>query len=312
MGVTVYDQGRRVLGSLAVGRLSVAGLGIFGAVAPSGKVWYVDVTNGKNTHSGRAADKAFLTFQKALDKAASNDAIGVWPGEVTDNDLIVAAGQKKLTIFGLGGRGAVFFKPAGTNKDALTNHADDLTLVNIGLEGKGTGGGLTNTGARLRAYGCKLEGEDTSVDLTLGSVLQIAAASRGDGSDALFEDCEIAWSTTGVRLTGTDQGAVTQPRFRRCLFHNLSAASFEESTGASGEASIRFRDLEVSDCVFMGLEAGTMPTAFMLLNDNNSNTGIVTRSSFPTALTGGLNLVSTNIDWVCNYHTGGISTGQPS
>ena len=310
MGVTVRDQGRRVLGSLSVGRLTVAGLYVTGGMG--GDAWFVDPVSGVNTNSGKSANRAFLTMAKALTKAGSNDTVYMLPGQSEEAALTIAATQKKLAIIGLGGRGAAYIKTSTANGTTLTNHADDVTLVNVGLEGIGTGGGLLNTGQRLRAYASKIEGGSLALDLSMGTVAQIAAATRGKGADLLFDDCEIAWATTGVKLTGTDYGAVTQARFRRCLFHNLSAASFEEATGASGEASIRFRDLEVSDSTFMGMEDGTAPTAYMLLNDNNSNTGLVTRSSFPTALAGGLNLVSTNVDWVCNYHTGGVSTGQPS
>ena len=289
-----------VLGTLQVGGGEFA--------VPSGTHFYADPA-GSNTQGGRSWAEPKQTITAALALMSAGDILHLAPGEY-DEEVTIARTLSKITIIGHGGRGACFNNPTGTNKTAFTNHADDVTFLNVGCDGAGTGGGMVNTGSRFRAYGCKFEGGANALILTLGTVAQEAAGTHGVGADCLIDDCEFAWSSAaGIKLVATDYGAVTQIFVRRCKFHNLSAAHFEES---GGTASIRFRNLEISDCVFDDDEGGTPPTKFISLNDDNGNDGIVTRCSFPTTLAGGLNLVSTALHWVSNYMTGGISTGQPS
>lgn len=247
------------------------------------------------------------TIQAAVDAAAAGDIIYIEPGEY-DEQVTIARAKSKLTLVGVGGRGSVFIAPSASNPTAMTIEADDVTLINVGCEGSGTGKGLLNRGRRTRLYGCKIEGGAMALQLTLGTDAQIGAGTHGKGDDVWVVECEFAHSDEGVRLTATDYGAVTQVRIVRCLFHDLAKA-FEES---GGSASIRYRSLQIYDCVFDDLEDGSAPTAFILLNDDNANTGIVTRCSFPSAINSGKNLVSTALHWVSNYHTGGVSTGQPS
>lgn len=266
---------------------------IEGASSPFGAERYVSSTG---------------TIQAALDSAVAGDTIYVQPGEYVEA-VTVARAKSKLTIVGLGGRGAVYIAPTTTNATALTILADDVTLINIGCDGDGTGSGLVNYGSRTRAYGCKIEGGTNGLKATLATDAQHTAATHGTGADCLFDDCEFAWNTNGVLLAATDYGAVTQIRFKDCRFHNNSAAAFEES---GGTASIRYRNLLIDGCVFERLEDGTEPTAYVLLNDDNGNKGVVTGCSFPSAINGGKNLVSTGLLWVSNRHTGGVSTGQPS
>lgn len=289
----------KVLGRLEVGDGQLA-------VRP-GTAWFV-ATDGSDANEGRNWSEPFLTVQKAVNSAAAGDSISIGPGSYNE-EVTIGATKSKLTLVGFGNRGAAFIAPATGNKTALTNHADDVTVVNVGLDGEGTGSGLLNTGARFRAYACKIEGGAVACKMTLGTVAQIAALTHGKGADCLLDDCEICWTTKGLEIVASDYGAMTQLMVRRCKFHNNSTAHFEES---GGTASIRFRNLEISDCVFDDDEGGAAPTNFLLLNDDNGNDGIVTRCSFPTAINSAKNLVSTALHWVCNYHTGGISTGQPS
>lgn len=265
---------------------------------------------------GMEANGVYATIQDAVDAASAGDTIIVAPGQYDETVTISRTGAdgeelSNLTIIGAGGRGAVFIEPSTEDAGGLVCHADDVTLVNIGCAGEDetSAVALTVTGARFRAYGCKLEGGLSQLVLGPGTDAQITAGTRGDGADALFQDCEFCWGTNGVVLTASDYGAVTQARFRGCKFHNLTAASFEE---AGGSVDVRFRNLEISDCTFDDLEGGTAPTKFVSLNDDNANDGIATNNRFPTAINSGLNLVSTALHWVCNQHTGGVSTAQPS
>lgn len=277
-----------------------------------GNFWYVDARAKTQVRTGKSFATAFATVQAALDAASAYDTILVAPGEY-DEAVTIARSKSNITIIGTGGRGAQYIAPSTANATALTNLADDVTLKNIGCDGDGTGSGMTNYGDRLRAYDCKFEGADgaagTGLRLTLATVAQEAADTHGTGADCMFFDCEFAWNTQGVRFIATDYGAVTQPRFVGCFFHDNSAADFEES---GGSVDIRYRDLEIFACRFNRKEDGTEPTAYILLNDDNGNKGTVKGCYFPTALNGGKNLVSTGLIWAGNFHTGGLSTGQPS
>jgi pectin methylesterase-like acyl-CoA thioesterase len=258
----------------------------------------------------RGKNRAYQTLQAAVDDADAGGAILVAPG-LYDETVTIPRTKSQIVIVGMGGRGAAYIDPSTEDAGGMVVHGDDISLVNMGVaaEDATSATALTVTGARFRASGCKIENGAKGLVIGPGTVAQEAAGTHGTGADALFEDCEFAWSTTGVVFTATDYGAVTQVVFDRCRFHNLSAAAFEE---AGGTVSIRYRDVLIRDCVFGDAEDGTAPTKYISLNDDNANAGIVCDCVFPTAINSGLNLVSTALHWIGNRHTGGIATAQPS
>lgn len=277
-----------------------------------GNEYFVDPVNGSDSNrNGLSWQEAFATIQKAVTTMSSYDRALIAPGSY-DEQITIARSKSKIELIALGGRGAAFVEPSASNPVALTNEADDVTIIGLGLAGSGTGSALVNRGRRFRARGAKLEGGGSSVKLTLGTAAQIAALTHGKGDDVRFDDCEFAWGSKLVELICTDYGALTQAKFYDCEFHNQGAAAFEESNGSGGAAGVRYRDLLIADCVFGRMEDGSEPTAYVLLNDDNANSGIVTRCSFPSAINSGKSLVSTKLIWTSNFHSGGISTAQPS
>lgn len=271
---------------------------------------HVDAARGSDA-SRRSKNRAFGTLQAAVDHADAGAAILVAPGTAYDETVTIGRDKANLVILGIGGRGGAFVEPSTEDAAGMVVHADDVTLINLGVAGEDATSAvaLTVTGARFRATGCKFEGGLTQLALGPGTVEQVDTdETHGDAGDAFFDDCEFCWGTNGVVLTASDYGAVTQARFRMCKFYNLSAAAFEES---GGSADIRYRDLLIEHCVFMPNE-GAAPTKYISLNDDNTNDGVVAGCIFPTAINSGLNLVSTKLLWTANLHSGGISTGQPS
>jgi len=248
------------------------------------------------------------SVQHIVDRASPGDTIYLGPG-TRDEAVVIPRALSNLTVVGSGNRGACALAPTATNATALTIEADDCTIVNLVCDGAGTGAGLFNRGRRTRVMGSKIIGGTDGVKLTLGTVAQIGAATHGRGDDALFTDCEIANNTNGVKIAATDYGAVASARFRKCLFHDNSAADFAESGGV---ITTRFRDLDIGDSTFLRLADGTAPAAHILLNGDNANSGMVHGCTFGTALNGGKNLVSTALLWVANFHPAGLSTTQPS
>lgn len=294
-------------GDQLVGNSLIAGETV--TAGPFGRNLFVKPT-GSDSADGLSVANAKLTVQAAVTASASFDTVYIAPGEYAES-VTIGRSVNNLTLIGMGGRGSVFIAPTTSNATAMTIHADDVTIDNVGMDGDGTGHGCVNTGRRTRIKNSKIEGGTNGLRLTMGTVAQIAANTHGKGDDLWFTDCEFAYNTTGVMLVCTDRGAITQARFRTCTFHD-NTKDFDETVGSGGSADIMFRDLDVRDCTFLRLEDGTEPTAYIDLNGNNGNKGTVANSSFPTAINGGKNTVSTGLIWVSNMHTGGISTGQPS
>lgn len=251
------------------------------------------------------------TLQAVINQAVNQTMIIMAAGEY-DEEVVIPASLNNLLIYCPWGRGAAFIATSTTNGVALTNNADDVTLINVGCDGDGAGAGLINTGSRFRAYGCKFEGDDIAWQFRPGTVATEAAGTEGRCGDCLLSDCETAWAATGGLLTGTDFGGVTQLFLDSCRFHNNATKCLTESVGSGGSAAVTFFNLELRDCIFDDLEDGTAPTNYIDLNADNANSGIVSGCRFPTAINSGLNLVSTALHWVSNYHTGGVSTAQPS
>lgn len=280
-----------------------------------GNPWFVDPTNGKDGNNGYEQDKPIQTFAEAVDRAEANDIILLGPGQYDESFTWARTDAANVIVIGLGGRGAAYLDPSTEDSDGLIVNQDDITFVNVGIAAEDSTAGnvaLEVTGSRFRAFGCKIEGGAKQLVFGPGTIAQEAAGTHGVGGDGLFYDVEFCWGTDGVHLTCTDYGAATQIRFQKCRFHNLSGKHITETVGSGGAASVAFQNLQVVDCDFDDLDDGTAPTNYIDLNGDNANTGIVTRCSFPTAINSGLNLVSTAVHWVSNYHTGGISTGQPS
>lgn len=279
------------------------------------KYLFVDSTNGSDQNKGTSIGKPLGTIQKAVDIATRWTTIIVAPGQYDETVTISrTTAHSNLTIMGMGGRGAAYIEPSTEDAAGMVVHADDVTLVNLGVaaEDETSAAALTVTGTRFRAYGCKIEAGADQVIIGPGTVAQEAAGTHGVGADFLFQDCEFAWGTDGIVLTCTDYGAVTQGRISKCHFHNLTAKHITEAVGSGGSASVAFRNIVIEDCTFDDLEDGTAPTNYIDLNGDNANTGVVTNCRFPTAINSTLNLVSTAMHWVSNFHTGGVSTAQPS
>lgn len=300
--------------AIALSRRVNAGFApFFGPGNLPGRSFYVSTSEGTDdaTRNGLNPTRPLATIQAAIDLMESFDTLFVSPGEY-DEEVTIPVALSNITIVGMGGRGAAFIAPSATNATALTNLADDVTIINLGLDGEGTGGGLVNYGSRLRLSGCKLEGGTTVCYLTLATVAQEAAGTHGVGADIWIDDCEFAWATEGIVFKCTDYGAVTQVHIRNCLFHNLSAESIGEEVGSGGAAGVMFRNVTVDNCRFDLLEDGTAPTKYIDLDGDNANSGTFHNCTFPVAVNGGKVLYSTKVVGSAMFFTGGIATTTPS
>lgn len=251
-----------------------------------------------------------MNLNSAINALPSASTLVIAPGDYA-GPITIPATKHDISIVGGGGRGSVAIV-ALTNGVALTNKAEDVSLFNIGLGGDGTGAGLVNTGRRFRAYGCKIEGGARAAVLSVGAEADIEDGTDGNGSDILLDDCEVCWAENGIVVQASNYGAVTQVRLKDCLFHNITTKHVTEQLAAGASAPVMFRDLELYRCIFREDEDGAPPTNYVDLNGDNGNTGMISHCTFPAALNSGLNLVSTGVLWVANYHPAGLSNGQPS
>jgi len=281
-------------------------------VVPSTNDNYVDFVKTHQSYED-GTPSVYTTIQAAVNALKSGWEVLVAPGSF-DETVTVPHSISNIKIESMGGRGATYIEPSTEDAAGMLVHADDVTLVNIGVaaEDETSAVALTVTGDRFRAYGSKFEGGAIQVLIGPGTVAQVAAGIRGKGSDSLFDDCEVCWGTKGIVLQGTDYGGCTQLMIRNCRFHDLTAESIGENVGSGGSAAVTFFGLNVKDSVFELDEAGAAPTKWLSLNADNANSGIISGCRFPTAINGGLNLVSTKVLFVGNYMTGGINTAQPS
>lgn len=293
------------------------GVPVIGGGAPAnvGKYMFVDSTNGSDGNPGDSIDLPYATIQKAVNLATRGSTIMVAPGAYDETVTISRTdAHSQMTIVGMGGRGAAYIEPSTEDAAGMLVHADDVTLVNLGVaaEDDTSAVSLTVTGSRFRAIGCKIEAGADQLVIGPGTVAQEAAGTHGVGSDFILRDCEFAWGTDGIVLTCTDYGAVTNGRIENCHFHNVTGKCVTEAVGSGGTASITFRNIVVDGCTFDDAEDGTAPTNYIDLNGDNGNTGVVSRCVFPAASNGGKVLLSTAMHCVGCFFTGGISTGQPS
>ncbi len=276
-------------------------------VAVRGDTYHVSKATGNDDNSGLSWRTPFLTVAKGITTAGAYGKVriaGVLAGY--DETLTIPRAKTGLVLEGVGPRGAAWVAPSGVGAAPLVVLADDVTILNLGLQTNGAGTALEYSGARFRAYESKLEGGALCVKSTLGTNLQVIALTHGDGSDALFEDCELAWSTDGVLLAATDYGAKTTQRFRRCFLHNLSGRGFK-SSGPSPEIS--FRNLQIEDCEFADAEDGTEPTFYLDLNPGDAgasyNTGRVSGNRFPVATASGKIVTAAKLVRSGNFYTDG-------
>lgn len=229
------------------------------------------------------------TIQNAIDLMIARDVLFIGPGS-HDEAVVIPAGLADITIIGAGNRGDVGIAPSTTNASALTmtgtsgssGRVQGVTLVNVGLEGNGTGGGLHVKGniRRLRAYGCKCEGGAFGVKLE--------SDANGSVADTILEDLELCWTDRGLLIAVSGGGdPVTQTRFKDSLLHNCAVDGLLVDT-------VQSADLWVHNNKFARLEDGSEPSNSYLSAAVVSTTGQMANNAFACAAASGKIAVAAN------------------
>lgn len=250
---------------------------------------------------GKSFDSGFATIQAAIDAAVAGDRILIAPGDYVEAVTIT---KDNLTLIGVGSRGSVAIAPGGNGIaiiiDGSTSRVEEVTLINVGGEGAGTGGGLYIKGdiRRLSFSNCKFEGG------AFASKLESTAA--GSVADITFDECEFGWTTTGMAILSSGGGdPVTQVRLDDCFFHNCATDGILSSVSAPA-------NLELFNCKFDDDEAGTAPTHAYIGAAVAGTSGTLVNCSFPVAINGGKVLLAATLIALGCYFTGGINTTAPT
>lgn len=248
--------------------------------------------------------RAGESIQTAINAMAAGDTLYIEPG---DYDEAISIVTDNLTLIGIGSRGAVAIAPSAANGIAVLidgtgagGRVEEVTLINIGGEGKGTGGGLHVKGniRRLRFAGCKFEGG------TFGAKFESTA--NGSVGDVIADDCEFAWTTSGVHITASGGGdPVTNLWLRHCTWHDCSAewilSDVAHTTG-----------LQVLAGVFAKEEDASAPVAGQIDVAVASSEGIFADCIFDLATMAIATLIiAAGIRWVGNKTEAGVG-GRPA
>lgn len=237
------------------------------------------------------------TIAEALAIMQEKDVLMLGPQTYDEGNLVIDT--PNVTLIGTGNRQETSIAPSATASNGLNIKSTGVTLINVDVSQGATGIYAVKAGYetilslnRFRAYGCKFEGN--GIGLHLHGM-----------SDVLLDDCEFAWSTSGLVLQPNSHGFCTEVFVGRSRFHNLVTA------GISGTGHV-VDNLEVSDCIFDSTEDGSGPTKFLDLSDN-ANMGLFTRNSFRVATNLASKMtIGTGLFWLANATEAGLSTARPA
>jgi hypothetical protein len=236
-----------------------------------------------------------VTIQESSDLLESGDVMFLGPTEYNEN--VVVSGKQQVTI--IGGANPYSCRVTGlTNGTALTiDDCSDVLLVNLNLEGRGTGGGLQLTGQirRVTAIGCKFHGGANAVFINPGAGGQLV--------DLLIKECEIALATNGIVNTVGGGDPTHRIKVLNSLFYGITTDCIVSSAGAINTA--------IMNNIF-GTNGDAEPTRFIKL-DGAGDSGIVAGNQFATPTNANTKFVlDADVMWGANATEAGWSTARPA
>lgn len=247
------------------------------------------------------------TIQDAINLMIAKDILHLGPGSY-DEAVVIPAGLADITIIGEGNRGDIGIAPSATDATALkmtgtsgsSGRVQGVTLINVGCEGNGTGGGLHVKGniRRLRVIGCKCEGGAFGIKLE--------SDANGSVADTILDDIELAWTTIALHLAVSGGGdPVTQTRLINSLLHNYV-------TGGVSALNTFAKDLWIQNNMFANQEDATKPTTYINAAIA-STTGFVSGNHFAnTTNQAAVLAIAAGVIWGPNGTEAGWSTARPS
>ena len=290
---------------------------------------FTDPVRGADGNPGTVA-LPMRTLQAAVNRAINaspgGSCIAAGPGQYNETVTIprtvtVADGSVRqvsnVVLVGLGGRGAAFIENDTVGGEGLTVHADNVTLVNLGVAGEATADwSVRVTGSRFRAHGCKFEGNEGVAAgngqfvFGPGTAAEVAANTAGRGGDGALYDCEICWGARGVVVQSSTFGAATQLLLQDVRYHDLTAVHVgENDVGAIGAG----RAIWMLANTFDRDESGAAPTDWVDL-DSAGSTGLIAQSRFSSAAAPATGVVqlAAGVLYVTNYSEAGQTVARPA
>lgn len=270
--------------------------------------YYVDADTGSNSNDGKSWSSAFLTVQAGDNAAVTGDIIHIAAGDYAETVTVTGA-TDEIMFIGEGPRTSVSIAPTVANANAFvldgtvaSARIEECTLININCDGNGTGIGLHIKGNIRRAtiIDCKLEAGDTT-----GTAVKLESTGAGSIGDVQIRGGEICWAQTGLSIDVTGGGdPATEIWVEGVRFHNITANHVINATATS-------HIIELWQCRFFPLEAGTAPTGLYVDLRAGTTVGGVNDCYFPVAIAGGKVLVDADVK-VLSRFTDGFNTVAPT
>ena len=273
----------------------------------AGRTWFVSENGSDVNYGGVSRATPFATGTKAMSVAEPGDVIVFAPCPVVDGLLVpieddFVVDVDNVTLIGLGPVHSAALR--GASGAALTINGLNCKTVNLVTNAaEGAAEGVLVHGDGWVDYGSLLQGDVNNAGIAV--MYAPSAVVGATASLSKLYGSEIAWAANGVQYN-ISTSASTEELLKGCWFHNISGTH----VGEGGAGSVIAGAIE--DCTFGENEDAAAAYFIKLNTGGNTDTGIITRNSFPVAINSGKNLVSTGLTWVCNYMTGGISAAQPS
>jgi len=236
------------------------------------------------------------SIQAAVDAMVDGDVLLLGPQEY--NEDVVITGKNGITIVGASPALGTRLTGLPSNGIGLTIvGGQDVQLVNMNLEGRGTGGALKLMGQirRLSALGCKFNGGAFGV--------LVAPAAGGQIVDFLMDECYFGPVTTGFSnaLAGGD------PTHRVVIKNSIFSAVVTDCIVSAGSCI----NIAVVNNIF-GTHTDVEPTRFIKL-DGAGDSGIVAGNQFATATNANTKFVlDADVYWTANGTEAGWSAARPA
>lgn len=271
MGLTNFPNG--------ISSFGVPIMGNAGIPTTFGKVFFVDYDNGNDGNSGRAANKAFKTIQKAIDNVTTNanDVVCLSAYSVHPQTAMLTVSKNRVHFVGLdGGRRKVDPR----TRIELTG---STTATNVAAL-KVTGMGCSFTNLKIinshtvseSLYGVIAAGEDTVwQNCTISMNAKLSTATAADlllqSCNDRFIDCSIGNAALVVSAARTNVlcdvsvvnlSAASNCRFDDCEFVHWgsSAAVTKVNVAANGDVydNVTFKNCEFRAKIAEGTIASTV------------------------------------------------------
>ncbi len=198
----------------------------------TGEIWFVDVTDGLDTNSGRTTHEAFATIGNAINNAGEGDAITVKAGDYYETDL-------DLNLIGLELWGEIGVNIYNTTGTGLTVSARNCSVREIVIVAAGqTALDLTANYCVIEALTCagpavgiSLSGQGNRIrDVTIGAPTTTGVDISGPFNELYnIIASNAAVAARGFYLSTSD---ADQNTLEHCHSIGNTTAGFETVTGA--------------------------------------------------------------------------------